>query len=321
MAKIFYPLYHGGKLDVQTIAVLKQISKANGAPLTSLTPEQARKDFLEKSWLGTPLKNVKSKNLIIEDSGNKVPIRIYTPEGKPPFPILIFFHGGGFVLGNLDEFDALCTFLANGASCVVVSVDYRLAPEYKHPAAVEDALTAVNWIAKNAGEIGGDETKVAVAGDSAGANLAVISSMLARDKSFPALIYQVLICPWLDLSSTNTDSYKYFGDGLWLSKANIYWYRNHYLENEDQAKSYLVSPMLAEKLNGLPPTLIIAAEYDVLRDEGKIFADRLSAKGIQVQYNCYNGMLHDFVTVPGLFDKAKDAINEICCALKKVFYD
>jgi acetyl esterase len=321
MTEKFYPLYHDGELDAQSLEILEQISGSSSAPLSSLTAQEVRDSFFIKSWLGTPRGDVTIENLIIENSGNKIPLRIYTPEGSGPHPILLFFHGGGFVAGYIHEFDAFCTYLAHGASCKIISVDYRLSPEHKHPAAVEDARAALKWAAENAKVIGGDGNRIAVAGDSAGGNLALVSSIMARDESFPSIIYQVLICPWLDLSSTNTDSYKLFGDGLWLSKANIYWYRNNYLKNEEQANSYLASPMFTEKLEGLPPTFIVAAEFDVLRDEGKIFADRLRSEGIPVKYSCYKGMLHDFITVPGLFSKAKEATEDVCRILKKVFYE
>lgn len=319
MAENFYPLYKEGVLNDQSMEILKQILESNGAPLASLTPAQARESFFVKSWLGIPLESIDVKKTVIENSGIEVPLRIYTPAGNQPFPVLIFFHGGGFVAGTLDEFEPFCTFLASGASCIVVSVGYRLAPEHKHPAVVEDALASIEWIMKNADKIGGNKYKIALAGDSAGANLALVSSLAASGKYFPAFVYQVLICPWLNLNSMDTDSYKYFGDGLWLSLDNIKWYRNHYLKNDEQAKSYLASPMLAVNLKDLPPAFILTAEFDVLRDEGKILADRLKNEGIPVKYTCYKGMLHDFVTLPGLFDRANDAIDEICGELKNAF--
>ncbi len=259
-----YPLYTQGKLDPQAEALLKQIAEAHTKPLSSLTPQQARECFLEDSWLGKLKEGIRIKNLNISSSGGLIPLRVYTPEGNQPYPILIFFHGGGFVLGTLDEFDPFCTFLASGASCVVVSVDYRLAPEHKHPAAVEDAVAAVSWIAANAKDIYGDPTRIAVAGDSAGGNLAAVSSIIFRDQGFPTLLYQVLICPWVDMSSCNTDSFRYFGNGLWLSTTSIHWYRDHYLQDQQQAITPFVSPLLVEDVDGLPPALVITAEFDIL---------------------------------------------------------
>jgi acetyl esterase len=315
MSQDFYPLYPFGHLDAETKAVLEQISKSNSEPVTSMTPEQARKCFIEKSWTGKPDANVQITDIDIRSNDTNIPIRIYSPEEDGIMPMLLYFHGGGFVLGSIVEFDSFCTYLALGSNCIVVSVGYRLAPEHKHPAAVEDAKSALGWICNNAAKIKGDASRIAVAGDSAGGNLAAVISLLSPKK----IIAQILICPWLDLSSTSTNSYKYFGDGLWLSTESIYWYRNHYLSNEEQAKSYIVSPLLAEKLNGVPPALILTSEFDVLRDEGEAYVIRLKEEGVSVKYKCYEGMLHDFITLPGLFCKAKDAISEICTTLKEVF--
>jgi acetyl esterase len=307
-----YPRYTQGKLDPQAEALLIQSKEGNSTPLASLTPQQARQEFLEKSWLGTPKSTITTKNRTISGS---IPIRVYQPEENRIYPILIFFHGGGFVLGALDEFDPFCKFLADGAQCIVVSVDYRLAPEHKYPAAVDDALAATQWVIANAAELGGDPARVAVAGDSAGANLAAVTSIRLRG----ALMYQVLICPWLDLSSTDTESYHYFGDGSWLSTASIQWYRSHYLQHQEQAWHYSVSPLLAEDLNGLPPAFVVTAEFDVLRDEGEAYAHRLSKAGVQAHCARYPGMLHDFVILPGLFDRAQNAIDEICQRLSAAF--
>lgn len=319
MVKIKYPLYTQGTLDPQSEAILDQIAEANELPLSSMTPQQAREYPLEASWIGEPATGVRIENIRIPGPARRIPLRIYTPEGNQPCPILIFFFGGGFVVGTLDEFDPFCTFLATGASCVVVSVDYRLAPEHKHPAAVEDAVTAVNWVAAHAQELHGDPTRIAVAGDSAGGNLAAVVSILARDQGVPSLKYQALICPWVDSSSFETDSFRYFEDGLWLSKASMCWYRDHYLQNQEQAVDPLVSPLLMDDLSGLPPALVITAEFDVLRDQGEAYAHRLEEAGVAVQCTRYRGMLHDFAVLPGLFDRAKDAIDEICRALQRAY--
>lgn len=319
MKNNFYPLYGQGVLDPQAEEVLRLIEKAGGVPLTAQTLQEARANFLEKAWIGEADKSIRIKNKIVDNSARQVPLRVYTPEGNGSFPILIFFHGGGFVLGALDEFDPFCSMIAAKSSCIVVSVGYSLAPENKYPAAVNDAISAYNWICLNASEIQGDAARIAVAGDSAGGNLAVVTSMTARKSHFPPLLCQILICPWIDLSSTDTNSYKCFGEGLWLSTANICWYRNHYLQSAGEASNELVSPLLAKNITGLPPTLIIAAEYDVLVDEGNAYAKCLIGEDVPVKYSLYYGMLHDFVVLPGLFDKAKDAINEICAELKSVF--
>lgn len=318
MKKNYYPLYAGGRLDEQSEEVLKLIERANGKPLIFQSMQEARDGFLERSWLGQTAENINISVTEIDGKGGKIPLRVYTPAGEGPFPVLLFYHGGGFALGFLEEFDPFCSQIAEGAKCVVVSVGYRLAPECKHPAAVEDAISALEWIAVNAGKVKGDSKRIAVAGDSAGGNLSAVATFTAREKGIK-LIYQVLICPWLFSDSFERDSYTYFGEGLWLSTKSMRWYKNHYLQNEEQAASYLVSPGLIEDVSGLPPALIVAAEFDVLHDEGLEYANRLKGAGIQVKYSCYNGMLHDFVILPGIFDKAKVAIKEICQTLKQVF--
>ena len=319
MSHSFYPAYTAGKLDKDSESILTTILEANVEQLYNQTPQQARENFVVKEWLGEFDKSVQTKNINIEYNEGVLPIRVYTPEGNGPFPILIYFHGGGFVVGSLDEFDSFCSYLASGASCIVVSVDYRLSPENKFPAAIEDAETALDWIGKNALKINGDPNRVAVAGDSAGGNLAAVSSIIASDNSFPSIKYQVLICPWLDLSSTDNESYNLFGEGLWLSTEGIYWYRNQYLNIEEERFLPHVSPLLNNNLKGLPPALIITSEFEVLRHEGETYAERLKTEGIDVKCTRYEGTLHDFVTLPGLFSRANDAIKEICHNLREVF--
>ena len=322
MAQALYPLYTQGQLDPQAKAFLKQIADARTTPLSSLTPQQARECFVEASWIGAPKQGIKREDLMIAHVGGLIPLRIYTPEGNhSSYPILLFFHGGGFVAGTLEEFDPFCTSVASGASCVVVSVGYRLAPEHPHPAAVEDAVAAIRWITENAKGLSGDPTRMAVAGDSAGGNLAAVSSLILRDQGFSTLRYQILICPWVDLSSCCTDSFRYFGDGLWLSTPSLQWYRDHYLHTPQQAFSPFVSPLLAEDMSGLPSALVITAEFDILRDQGEAYARRLRDHGIAVQWTRYPGMLHDFVILPGLFARAQEAIHEICQALHDVWIE
>jgi len=312
-----YPLYTQGQLHPQSESILRQIEQSNSAPMASLTPQQARDSFADPVWLGTPVAEVDMQEMALPGPAGDLPVCIYTPPGRQPFPMLVYFHGGGFVTGSLQDYHAFCTFLASGASCIVVSVGYRLAPEHKHPAAVDDAVAAMQWVAANAYTFQGDASRLAVAGDSAGANLAAVCAISARDQGFPALTFQALICPWLDSTEFNSKSYHYFGNGLWLSTASMTWYRDHYLQNPEQAHSWLVSPLLVEDLSDLPPALVITAEFDVLRDEGETFADRLQRAGTPVQCIRYDGMLHNFATLPGAFPRAYDAIAEICHALTR----
>jgi acetyl esterase len=269
--------------------------------------------------MGKPNTDVCIDNKIIQGPERGIPIRMYTPDKNETYPMLIFYHGGGFVAGSLEEFEPFCTRLAADASCIVVSVDYRLSPEHKYPAPVDDAVTAMNWICAHARELHGDPNLMAVIGDSAGANLAAVVSFVAREQGYPNLVLQVLICAWVDSSSFETDSFSYFGDGLWLSKASMCWYRDHYLETPGQALLPRVSPLLEKDVAGLPPALLITAEFDVLRDQAEAFANRLREAGVPVQHTRYPGMLHDFVVMPGLFDQANVAIDEISTALRMAF--
>ncbi|MEW6364048.1 MAG: alpha/beta hydrolase [Acidobacteriota bacterium] len=314
-ASRFYASYAQGTLDPETESVLEQIFQPELTPLCELTPEQARDVFLLPSWLGTPPPGV----ALQESQTDAIMLHILTPPAEKPLPVLVFIHGGGFVLGRIHEFDPFCKFLATKVPCIVVSVDYRLAPEHKFPAAVEDAMKGVLWTAANAERLGGDASRIAVAGDSAGGNLATVVARMCRDRGSPRLAHQLLICPWVDLSSTDTESYRMFGDGPWLSTAGICWYRDHYLESLEQARNPDVSPLLAGDLRGLAPATIVAAEFDVLRDEGDAYAAKLKESQVPVTCIRYAGVLHDFATLPGLFSRANDAIEAMAAALRVAF--
>lgn len=301
-------------------AILSDILASQGAPLSAMTPEEARANFLERAWLGEPAGEVKIETRLFPGPGGPTPIRSYASREEPSAPVLIFFHGGGFVLGSLDEFDPFCSLLTR-TPCKVISVGYRLAPEAPYPAAVEDAVAATRWVAAHAEELGIDRTRMAVMGDSAGGNLATVTAMMIRDQGGAEIALQVLVCPWLDLSRAAEEavSFRHFGDGLWLSTANIHWYRGHYLGKEEQATLPSVSPLLAEDLRGLPPALIITAEFDVLADQGEAYTRRLQVAGVPVTWMQYPGMLHDFVILPGKFSRAWDAIKLITATLDGAF--
>lgn len=318
MKKNFYPAYSAGKLHGQSYAILDQIDRNKYKPLIEMPVVEARESFLEMAWMGKPDDDVIVSKTEAESNGCKIPLWIYTPKEEGPHPVVLYFHGGGFVLGKLEEFNSFCTYISKGTGAIVISVGYRLAPEYKHPAQVEDAEAAFNWVLDNGGNINADTNRIAFAGDSAGGNLSAVLAIIARERKVK-LSAQVLICPWLNLNSLERESYRLFGEGLWLSTEGIKWYRNHYLQNLSQAGSYKVSPGLLLDVSGLPPALIIAAEYDVLRDEAEEYYRKLKSAGVSVKYSLYEGMLHDFVTLPGLFDNARSGIEEICSWLNIVF--
>jgi acetyl esterase len=308
------------QLDPQAEALLQQMGQMNVPALNTLTPTQARELMRGLAALSAEPEVVANvENLTIPGPGGQIPVRIYTPQGDGPFPILVFFHGGGFVLCDLDTHDNLCRSLTNRACCVAVSVDYRLAPEHKFPAAVEDAYAATQWVAKNAHRINGDPTRIAVGGDSAGGNLAAVVAMMARDQDGPTLKYQLLMYPVTDVSSSNTDSYRNYADGYFLTKGDGEWFCDQYLNCEEDRLNPLASPLLAPDLSGLPPALVITAEFDVLRDGGESYAKRLKKAGISVKCTRYEGMIHGFMSMDGLLDQARNGIEEASTALREAF--
>ena len=307
-------------VDHQSAALLQVMEQMNVPPMHTLTPVQAREMARGLAALPSAVEEVAHvENLSIPGPAQPVPIRVYTPSGDGPFPVLVFFHGGGWVICDLDTHDALCRSLANAASCVVVSVDYRLAPEHKYPAALEDAYAAVEWVAGNAGRISGDPARIAVAGDSAGGTLSAAVSLMARDRSGPRLAFQLLIYPATDLSSFETGSHRDFADGYMLTSADVVYFRDHFLRSEEDRRDPLVSPLLAPDLSGLPPALAITGEFDPLRDEGEAYANRLKEAGVRARYTRYAGMIHGFVSLEGMVDRARDAIDEAAAALREAF--
>jgi acetyl esterase len=310
----------GGRLDPRIAAMLEQAEKQGVPSLETLTPIQAR-EFMNvavRELREDPEAVEHVESLNIPGPAGQIPVRVYMPEGGGPFPVLVYFHGGGWVFCNLDTHDNVCRSLENGAGCVVVSVGYRLAPENKFPAAVEDTYSATQWVANNAARINADPTRIAVGGDSSGGNLAAVVSLMARNQNEPSLIYQLLVNPATNLSSFDTDSHRNYAEGYGQTGASIEWCRGHYLEKHDWRHPY-ASPLLAEDLSGLPPALVITSEFDVLRDEGEAYANRLQQAGVPVKCTRYNGMIHFGVMWAVASDLARDAIDEATAALRSAF--
>ncbi len=248
----------------------------------------------------------------------KIPLRVYTPAGDLPKPGLVYFHGGGFVVCDLDSHDSTCRELANGADCVVVSVDYRLAPEAPFPAAPEDCYAATQWVERRADSLGIDATRLAVAGDSAGGNLAAAVTLMSRDRGGPALTHQLLIYPVTD-NRFDTESYEENATGYFLSQTMMRWFWHHYLESEDDGANPLASPLRASDLSGLPAATVLTAQYDPLRDEGRAYAERLRKAGIETAYTEYPGVFHGFFGMTDAIPRARQAVDESCEALCKAF--
>lgn len=230
--------------------------------------------------------------------------------------MLVFFHGGGFVIGSIELYEEFCRALTNGAGCIVVSVGYRLAPEHKFPAAVEDCYSATKWVAVNAKAIDGDSTHIAVGGDSAGGNLAAVVAVMARDEGSVPLVFQLLLYPTTNLAH-DTLSMQENASGYLLTRDDMFWFRSLYLPNDADRNNPYASPLLAQDLHGLPPALVITAEYDPLRDEGEAYTTRLREAGVTVVCTRYNGMIHGFLILP--FDQGKKGRQEIITNLKSAF--
>lgn len=259
------------------------------------------------------------KNLLIPGPSGSIPIRIYTPPGSGPHPLLVFFHGSGFVLLDLDSHDDICRRLCAGASCIVVSVDYRLAPEHKFPAGPDDCLAATRWVAENASQLGGDATRIAVAGDSAGGCLAAVTALRIRDEGGPLLKGQLLFYPVTDYPSSLTTSYIEFGTGFGLTHSGMQWFWEQYLGDFPMTSHHHVSPLRANTPDGFPSTYVLTAEYDVLHDEGEAFAQRLQEAGIPTVTRCCAGMNHGFLKYAGVIEEVDIAIKHACGWLKNVY--
>lgn len=254
------------------------------------------------------------RNVRIPGPAGEIPLRVYTPAGDGPFPGLVYFHGGGFVLCGLDTHDGTCRSLANASGCVVVSVDYRLAPEHPFPAAPEDCHAATRWVADHAADFGIDATRLAVGGDSAGGNMAAVVSMMARDGGGPALRFQLLVYPVTNCDF-ETASYRENADGYMLTRDMMRWFWQQYLPDPARAAEAYASPLRAPELAGLPPGLCITAGYDPLRDEGEAYAERLREAGVDCRSSHYPGMIHGFFSMP-TFDRGREAVEEAGTALR-----
>ncbi|GHO90553.1 acetylhydrolase [Reticulibacter mediterranei] len=305
-------------LDPQAQALLT--AAAGAPPLNTLSPAAARQ-FMRESLI--PLGGEPEPVHMVEDrevSGPQgtIPVRIYTPEGQGPFPVLIFFHGGGWVIGDLDTHDAICRSLTRSAGCVTVSVDYRLAPEHKYPAARDDCYAATKWVAENARSFNGDPERLAVGGDSAGGGLAAVVTLMARDQGGPHLAYQFLIYPVTDYYKPGTPSYQENAEGYFLTRDDMIWFWDHYMSSEEARHPY-ASPLRAESLHSLPPAMVITAEFDPLRDEGEQYATRLRETGISVVSIRYPGQMHLFMNMAGAIDQGKRALADVSTGLRFAF--
>lgn len=309
-------------LDVHAAKVLEMIRLSGRPPYETLAPAEARQFSRNaRAVLAPEPPEMGAVRDIKIGEGGAIPARLYRPLGSAPnaaLPALIYFHGGGWVIGDLDTHDVVCRQIANGSGGAVVSVDYRLAPEHKFPAAVEDAIAATAWIAAHGATLGIDTARLAVGGDSAGGNLAAVVALDARDRNGPKLIQQTLIYPATE-STMSHPSHERFAEGLLLTRPTMKWFLGHYLRGAEDLADWRVSPLRATSLADLPPALVLTAGYDPLCDEGEDYAARLAAAGVPVTRVRVEGMIHGFLTMGKLIPAANEAVAMIAAALKIAF--
>jgi len=311
----------------QMQAVLTELTALNPKPIPQLSAAEARKQptpadavkaLLEKQGKSTapePVGNV--TNRTIPGAGGPIPIRIYTPKGSGPFPVVVYYHGGGWVIADLNTYDASPRALANLVNAVVVSAHYRQGPEHKFPAAHQDAFAAYRWVLTNAKSLKGDPAKVAVVGESAGGNLAAAVSMMARDSGAQMPVHQVLVYPIAGYD-LNTPSYQENAEAKPLNKAMMGWFFEQYLRSPADGKNPLID-LVHANVQKFPGTTVIAAQIDPLRSEGKALADRLKDAGIEVDYKNYDGAAHEFFGMGAVLDDAKEAQQQAAAGLQKGF--
>jgi len=308
-------------LHPQIQAAIEAMAKLDLKPIEAMTPAEARvqMEAMAASRKAVPLSVARVDNRTIPGPAGEIPVRIYTPPGSGPRPAIVYYHGGGHVIGSLDTHDLVARNLCGGAEAVVVSVDYRMGPEHRFPAAVDDSFAALEWVHANAASLGADPARLGVHGDSAGANLAAVVALLARDKGGPKLRLQSLVYPVADFRM-GTESYKNYATGCGVLTAEaMKWFRGHYLRSMDDALDWRASPVLAPNFAGVAPAIVIAAECDVLHDEGVDLSERLKAAGVPVEYHRYAGMIHAFFGMMPAVDDAMNAQRAVWAAFKKAF--
>lgn len=307
-------------LNPQVAGFLQQLADMGAKPFHSMTPVESRAAFggLCGSLPRSTAKIASAVDRKIPGPAGEIPVRVYTPEGSGPFPALVYFHGGGFVFGALDDYDHNCREVCGRVGCVVVSVDYRLAPEHKFPAAPNDCFAATKWVAANAASISVDASRIAVGGDSAGGNLAAVVSQLARDAKGPKLCAQLLVYP-VTQAGEPTKSMIENADGYLLTKADMEYFVGHYINSPADLGNPLLAPSLTKDLSGLPPAWVVTCEFDPLRDEGEAYAAALAKAGVPVAARRLDGTIHatwNFFTV---LDIGREMMDEATRWLREQF--
>ncbi len=303
-------------LDPQAKAVLDQVNALPMPAMSTLEPGQYRQMVAQMIVPSPEVAGLDVRDLQISGPGGELPLRLYRPLDDEPGPAVMFFHGGGFVIGDFESHDGLCRLLAQKSGALVIAVDYRLAPEAPFPAAPEDCYAATCWVAEHAKDLGIDPARLAVAGDSAGGNLAIAVCQLVAERGGPTVRHQLLFYPVTD-HGFDTPSYHANHEGYLLSREMMQWFWGHYLKRPEDGDDPLASPLRYGNFEGLPPATVITAEYDPLRDEGEEFARRLQAAGVETQLSRYKGMFHGFASMLVALDAADRAVAEGAEALQR----
>jgi acetyl esterase len=301
-------------------AFLSQVRKTPGPPI-SINSYKAMRQFALS--MATRVERTsfsgKIEEMTIPGPAGAIPIRVYTPSGDTPLPVLLYFHGGGWMLGNLDTEEDTCLSLAKRTPCIAVSVDYRLAPEHPYPAATEDCYSALLWVAEHGRSMGADPARIAVSGESAGGNLATVLAMMSRDRRGPAITFQALFYPATNLADSSTESARDFGEGFFLSSRDMEGARAMYVPEKKDWSSPYVSPLLAPDLSLLPPALVVTAGCDPLRDDGEAYAKRLADAGVPAKCVCYEDMIHAFILLFKSSRSRQQALDTAAAALRDAF--
>ena len=306
-------------LDPQARALLDLMIEKGVPPTHTLTPAQARAFYRDRRTFTQPEPPAMAE--VRELRAGEVPLRLYRPagtQGADMLPVLVYFHGGGWTIGDLDTHDVLCRQLAQASGAAVVSVDYRLGPEQRFPAAVDDCVAATRWVRAQADTLALDASRLAVGGDSAGGNLAAVVCLVLREAGEPLPAFQLLIYPATDIRAV-APSHTSNGQGYLLTRDSIAYYRGHYLADAAQWTDWRASPLLAPDHRGLPPALVLTAGFDPLRDEGLQYANALSAAGVPAQYVCFERQIHGFITMGRLLEEANTAVELCAGALRRAW--
>jgi acetyl esterase len=310
------------QLHPQIREVLRVMAEAGLRPIEEMTPAEAREqtEATARARKAEPLRIAKIEERLVPGPGEAIRLRLYwPPQTTAPMPAIIYFHGGGHVIGSLDTHDFVARNLCGGTGAMVASVDYRMGPEHKFPAAVDDCFAALQWVHANAASLGADPGRIGVHGDSAGGNLAAVAALLARDAGGPQLRLQSLVYPVTDygLAGDSYDKYA-VGYGI-LTREAMVWFRDHYLRRQEDASDWRASPIRATHLAGVAPAIVITAECDVLHDDGERYADALRRAGVPVEYQEFPGMIHAFFGMVPAVDDAMNAQRMVWAAFKRAF--